>query len=124
VLKSSKFQSRFGLFNLKLPIFNKGVTVMGIEWFRDLSITVMGFTATAVLIFVAVIAYRLYRSATSVLQSIRAVSQTINDAVTLVQESIKPMIWITALIQSIRGGFEAISQMFKKESNEGGSSNE
>ena len=42
---------------------------MGIEWFRDLSITILGFVTTAVLIFAAIIIYRLYRKITKTLYS-------------------------------------------------------
>ena len=97
---------------------------MGIEWFRDLSITILGFTASVVLIFMAVIAYRLYRSARLALLSIKAASQSISDIVTLVQEGIKPVIWILALIKGIREAFEGISKMFKKGSDEGGNGDE
>ena len=130
---------------------------MGIEWFRDLSIVIMGFVTTAVLIFAAVLVYRLYRkikptlllveaaskiaydTATLVQESIKdtvtlvqerikdtatLVQEGIKDTATLVQEGIKPLLPILALIQGIRGGFEDISKMFKKESNAGGNKNE
>jgi len=35
---------------------------VGIEWFRDLSIVILGFVTTAVLIFTAIVVYRLYRT--------------------------------------------------------------
>jgi len=120
---------------------------VGIEWFRDLSIVILGFVTTAVFIFVAVLVYRLYRrikptlllveatskiaydTATLVRESIKdtatLVQEGIKDTVTLVQEGIKPLLPILALIQGIRRGFEGISKMFEKESNEeGGNSNE
>ena len=133
---------------------------MGIEWFRDLSIVILGFVTTAVLIFTAVLVYRLYRKTKSTLLLVKAASKIaydtvtlvqegikdavytvtlvqegiqdtvtlvqegIKDTVTLVQEGIKPLLPILALIQGIRMGFEGISKMFKKESNEGGNSNE
>jgi hypothetical protein len=97
---------------------------MGIEWFRDLSITILCFVTTAGLIFAAILAYRLYRTLTSTLLLIKATSQLVRDTVTMVQESIKPTLSILSLIQGIRGGFEMISKMFKKESSEGGDSDE
>ena len=133
---------------------------MGIEWFRDLSIVILGFVTTAVLIFTVILIYRLYRKITTTLflvqtlmksvndtvntveEIIKTTSQNINDTVTevkdsiklvskgigdtifQVQEGIKPLLPILALIQGIRRGFESISKMFKKESNEGGNSNE
>ena len=133
---------------------------MGIEWFRDLSIVILGFVTTAVLIFTVILIYRLYRKITTTLflvqtlmksvndtvntveEIIKTTSQNINDIVTevkdsiklvskgigdtifQVQEGIKPLLPILALIQGIRMGFEGISKMFKKESDEGGNSNE
>ena len=97
---------------------------MGIEWFRDLSITILGFVTTAVLIFAAVLVYRLYRMLKSTLLLVKETSKIAYDTVALVQEGIKPLLLILALIQGIRGGFEGISKMFKKESTEGGNSNE
>lgn len=133
---------------------------MGIEWFRDLSIVILGFVTTAVLIFTAVLVYRLYRKITTTLflvqtlmksvndtvntveEIIKTTSQNVNDIVTevkdsikliskgigdtifQVQEGIKPLLPILAVIQGIRRAFEGISKIFKKESNEGGNSNE
>jgi methyl-accepting chemotaxis protein len=172
---------------------------VGIEWFRDLSITILGFLTTAVLVFAAILVYRLYRRITTTLflvqtlmknandtvnrveEIVKTTSQNINDTVTevkdsikrvskgigdtifqvqegikpllpifanindtiievkdsikrvskgigdiifQVQEGIKPLLPILTLIQGIRGGFKGISKMFKKESNEGGDSNE
>ena len=97
---------------------------MGIEWLRDLSMTILGFVTTAVLIFIAILVYRLYRGAKSVLQLAKASSKIAYDTVTLVQEAVKPLIPILALIQGICRGFEGISKMSRKESNEGGNSNE
>ena len=97
---------------------------MGIEWFRDLSITILGFVATAVLIFTAVLVYRLYRTAKSTLALVKAASKIAYDTVTVLQECIKPLLPILALIQGISEGFKSFSKMFKKESNEKENSNE
>ena len=79
---------------------------------------------TAVLIFIAVLAYRLYRTAKSTLLMAKAASKMAYDTLTLVQEAIKPVLSILALIKGIREGLEGISKIFKKESNEGGDTNE
>ena len=88
---------------------------MGIEWFRDLSIAILGFVTTAVLIFTAILAYSLYRKAKAALQLAKSASKIAYDTVSLVQGSIiKPLFPILALIQGIRGGFKGISKIFKK----------
>jgi len=89
---------------------------MSIEWFRDLSITILCFVTTAVLIFAAILVYRLYRTLMSIMLLVKAASKIAYDTVSLVQECIKPLLPILAVIQGIRGGFEGISKMFKKES--------
>jgi uncharacterized protein (UPF0333 family) len=62
---------------------------MGIEWFRDLSIIVMGFVTAAVLIFVAVLVYRLYRTIKSILLRVETTSKIAHDTVATVQENIE-----------------------------------
>ena len=92
---------------------------MDIEWFRDLSITILGFVTTAVLIFAAVLFYRLYRTVKSTLLLVKTTSKIVHDTVSLAQEAIKPLLSILTLIQGFCGGFEGFSRIFKKESNEG-----
>jgi hypothetical protein len=93
---------------------------VGIEWFRDLSITILGFVTTAVLIFATVLVYRLYRTAKSTLALIEATSKIAYETVTVLQECIKPVLPILALIQGISEGFKGFSKMFKRESNDKG----
>jgi len=88
---------------------------VGIEWFRDLSITILGFVTTAVLIFTAVLVYRLYRTAQSTLLLVKAAAKTARDAVTLVQGMIKPLLPIVAVIQGISAGFKGFCNMSHKE---------
>jgi hypothetical protein len=97
---------------------------VGIEWFRDLSITILCFVTTAVLIFVAVLVYRLYGTLKSTLLLIKAASKIAYDTVTLVQESVKPLLSMLALVQGICEGLKSLGKMFKKESSEGENSNE
>jgi hypothetical protein len=91
---------------------------MDMAWFRDLSITVLGFVTTVVLIFASILGYRLYLKAKSVLQLAESTMQSAEDIVTLVKEFIKPMLPIMALIQGICAGLGNIGNMFKKENSE------
>jgi hypothetical protein len=97
---------------------------MGIEWFRDLSITILGFVTSAVLIFAAVLFYRLYHEAKATIIQVKAVSKIALDTAAMVQESIKPVLSIMSIIQCARAGYEMVSKMFKKENNERGECNE
>ena len=87
---------------------------MGIEWFRDLSITILGFTSTVVLIFIGLLVYRLYRIAKPALLLVKATSKIAYDTVTQIQEGLKPLLTLLALIKGFSGGFQSISKMFKK----------
>lgn len=87
---------------------------MDMEWFRDLSITILGFMTTAVLVFAAVLAYRLYRKANSALQLAKSASIIALDTVTMVQQG--PLGIILMLIQGFHGGLKSIGKMLKKES--------
>ena len=90
---------------------------MGIEWFRDLSIIILGITTSVVLVIITVLIYRLYRKADATLQMVKSTAKIAYDAVTFVQKG--PIPTILALIQGLRAGFEGIRDMFKKENNKG-----
>jgi len=97
---------------------------MDMEWFRDLSITIMCFVTTVVIIFASILFYRLYRKAKSALQLAESAAKKAYDTVTIVQEFIKPLLPIISLVQGICGGLGGISKIFSKENNEGGNNNE
>jgi hypothetical protein len=104
---------------------------MGIEWFRDLTIIIMGLAiiimgliASVLLVLMAILIYRLYRVLNSILLTVKAASKSAYNTVAMIEEILKPALPILALIQGLRGGFDGISNMFKKESNQGGKINE
>ena len=92
---------------------------MSIDWFRDLVISISGLVLIVVLIFIAVLAYSLYRRIRSILDSVRATSRTIQGVSSYVgDEVVKPVAQIVALIQGVRQGIDAASKLFRKK--EGG----
>ena len=97
---------------------------MGIEWFRDLSVTILCFVTTAVIILIAILIFLLYRKAKSALQLAESAAKKAYDTVTIVQEFIKPLLPIISLIQGICGGLGGISKIFSKGNNEGGNNDE
>lgn len=97
---------------------------MGIEWFRDLSITILCFVTTAVIILIAILIFLLYRKAKSALQLAESAAKKAYDTVTIVQEFIKPLLPIISLVQGICGGLGGISKIFNKGNNEGGNNDE
>ncbi len=88
---------------------------MSIDWFRDLVISIFGLVATGVLIFVAVLAYFLYRRARSVLDSAKVISKTTQGIFSYVGDEVaKPLIEAAALIHGIRQGIGVINKLFKR----------
>jgi len=91
---------------------------LGIEWFRDLSVIILCFITSIMLIFSAVITYRLYRTLNSTLRLIKETSKIAYDVVSLVQECAKPLIPILALIKGVGGGFRGILNLLNKKKEE------
>ena len=92
---------------------------MGIEWARDLVICISGAVMTVVIIFMATLAYLLYRRTRSILNSVDATAATINELSAYVSEEVvKPIIQVLSLVQGIRQGIDAITKYFRKD--EGG----
>lgn len=93
---------------------------MGIEWFRDLAISISGLVLIVVLIFIAVLAYLLYRRAKSILDSMKSVSRDVQGISSFVTDEVaKPLIQVVAFVQGIRQGIDAIKKLFKKKGGEG-----
>jgi len=91
------------------------VPLMGIEWFRDLVICILGIVAVVALIIITVMALRLYRRIRPITDSVKATSQRIEGISAQVEnEVIKPIIEVATMIQGIRQGINAVSGIFKK----------
>ena len=93
---------------------------MGIEWFRDLAISLSGLILIGVLIFIAVLAYSLSRRISSILDSMKIVSKNVQGISSFVTDEVaKPLIQVVAFVQGIRQGINAISKLFKRKKGEG-----
>jgi hypothetical protein len=97
---------------------------MSIEWYRDLSITLLGFVATAwllllgsatlgVLIIAGILVYRSYRTAKSILLFLEESSRAERNNDTM-QVGIKPLIGILALIVGLQQSIEAFRKRGRK----------
>jgi len=96
------------------------VLLMGIEWFRDLAISLSGLVLIGVLIFIAVLAFLLYRRAKSILDSMKIVSRNVQGISSFVTDEVaKPLIQVVAFVQGIRQGIDAIGKLFKRKKGEG-----
>jgi hypothetical protein len=76
---------------------------MDIEWFRDLSITVMGFAAAISAIIVTIVLLRLQRTTNGVLKELKAASMLARDTAEILHEGVQP-------VASISGFFRAMKQ--------------
>jgi hypothetical protein len=96
------------------------VLLMGIEWFRDLAISLSGLILVGVLIFIAVLAFLLYRRVSSILDSMKIVSKNVQGISSFVTDEVaKPLIQMVAFVQGIRQGIDAIGKLFKRKKGEG-----
>ena len=92
---------------------------MNIEFFRDVVICITGLVAAGVLIFLAVLLYRLYHRTKAILDSLESTSKTVRGMTSFVgDEVLKPVVSILALAQGVRQGVETATRFFRKE--EGG----
>ena len=88
---------------------------MSIEWLRDLAIVILGFTGAAVLIFLGVLAWFIYKDVKSASASVLDASRTVKDTVQRAgDEGIKPIFQIVALIQGVRQGVEEAMKLFRR----------
>ncbi|MFC1966629.1 hypothetical protein ACFLVW_02080 [Chloroflexota bacterium] len=88
---------------------------MSIDWFRDLVISIFGVVATGVSIFIAVLAYSLYRRIKPVLKSLKKSAKTIQTLSSYTEnEVVKPLIQMATVIQGVRQGINAVSKIFQK----------
>ncbi|MBC8477154.1 MAG: hypothetical protein H8D49_02310 [Dehalococcoidia bacterium] len=76
---------------------------MGIEWFRDLALVILGFGVTIVVIFIGVLALMLYRKLKPILDSARStVKRVENISATVEEEVSRPLARLAAFIQGVR----------------------
>ena len=88
---------------------------MSIDWFRDLVISIFGVVAIGVSIFIAVLAYLLYRKIKPILNSVKTTTATIRKLSSYAgNEVAKPLIQVAATIQGVREGIGAVAKIFQK----------
>ena len=76
---------------------------MGIEWFRDLAIVILGFGATIVIISIGILAFMLYRKLRPILDSVKSTAKRVENISTTVEEEVsRPLAQLAAFIQGVR----------------------
>jgi len=76
---------------------------VGIEWFRDLAIVILGFGATIVVIFIGVLTLMLYRKLKPILDSTKSTLKRVENISATVEEEVsRPLAQLAAFIQGVR----------------------
>ena len=88
---------------------------MSIEWFRDLVLSIFGLGVTVVAIFLAVLAFLLYRRLKPVLDSLKATTKTVENLSSCVEvEVARPLAQVAAFVQGIRQAVSLVSRFTRK----------
>jgi tellurite resistance protein TehA-like permease len=87
---------------------------MGIEWFRDLSITIMGFAAAVMSIVLVIVVLRLQRNAKEVLQELKVASVLARDTAEMVHDGVQPVASMLGFFRAMSHGCERSSTQEKK----------
>jgi high-affinity nickel permease len=88
---------------------------VSIEWFRDLVVCIFGLGATAVVIFLAVLVFLLYRQIMPILDSLKATTKTVETLSSCVEvEVAKPLAQVAAFVQGIRQAVDLVGRFTKK----------
>jgi hypothetical protein len=94
---------------------------MGIDLARDLIICISGSVITLVVIFIAILAFMLYKRVQPILNSVRSTTANVQEITSTVKdEVIKPISQFGVLIRGIAEGIQLASKFFKKKEQEGG----
>jgi len=89
---------------------------MSIGFLRDVIICITGLVAAGVLVFIAVLLYRLYHKTKLILDSLESTSKTVRGMTSFMgDEVLKPVVNILAVTQGVRQGVETVTGFFKKE---------
>ena len=87
---------------------------MSIEWFRDLAVCIFGLGATVAIVFIAVLAFLLYRKLKPILDSIKATTKTVENISSCVEEEVaSPLVQVAAFVQGIRQAVGLVSRFSK-----------
>jgi len=92
---------------------------VGIEWFRDLAIVILGLGVTIVAIFIGVLAFMLYRKLRPILDSVKTTTKTVeNISSTVAEEVSRPLAQLAAFVQGVRQAISLFSGFSRRK--EGG----
>ena len=92
---------------------------MSIEWWRDLSLCILGFGGTAALIVLVVLGFKFYFHAKPVLDSMKKTAHTVARVSTAVEAELSgPLAQIVSFVQGCRQAIGLFNHLFRKDEEE------
>ena len=96
-----------------------GVATVDIEWWRDLSLCILGFGGTAVLLVMMVLAFKFYFHARPVLESMKKTARTVAKVSSAVESELAgPLAQIVGFVQGCRQAIGLFNRLFRREEEE------
>jgi hypothetical protein len=88
---------------------------LGIEWFRDLVVCILGLGATVAIIFIAILALLFYRKVSPILDSAKKTVKTVEDLSSCVEEEVaRPLAQVVAFVQGITQAVNVVGRFTRK----------
>ena len=88
---------------------------MSIEGFRDLVVCIFGLGTVAAVIFLAVLAFLVYRRLMPILDSLKATTKTVENLSSCVETEVaRPLAQVAAFVQGIRQAVSLVKGFNKK----------
>ena len=76
---------------------------MGIEWFRDLAIVILGLGVTIVVIFIGILALMMYLKLKPILNAAKSTAKRVENISATVEEEVsRPLAQLAAFVQGVR----------------------
>jgi len=76
---------------------------VGIEWFRDLALVILGFGVTIVVIFIGILALMMYLKLKPILNSAKSTAKRVENISATVEEEVsRPLAQLAAFVQGVR----------------------
>lgn len=96
-----------------------GVVTVSIEWWRDLSLCILGFGGTAALIVLVVLGFKFYFHAKPVLDSMKKTARTVAKVSSAVEAELAgPLAQIVSFVQGCRQAIGLFNRLFRKDEEE------
>ena len=88
---------------------------MSIEWFRDLVICIFGLSATAVILFIATMAFICFLKVKPIIDSAKKTTKIVENLTSTVEEQVaEPLAKVAAFVQGVRQAVNLVSGLRKK----------